>query len=284
MNTSLNKPTETNPLLRNDERYVLVSQGFPQQEDGMDLVDLVIAAWNFRVLFTISWVILAVITFGVLQAFNTTNISTEIRSGFLDKTPIQTPDAMRDQISKLIFPSSIKALEQQLQRPVTAKINTDIKKTSDYLKLTIAASGLSDGQLDECMKSVVQNWIEGQALEIKKNTQATQERIALITQEIAAINDYSGLLNSPTDPLQQSEIARLRLQAETKKQQLFDLQLSIQNIDQPIVATPFSDADASLARGIKGVAVSAFIGAALACCVVFALNIICKAKTRLANS
>ena len=284
MNTSLNKPTETNPLHRNDERYVLVSQGFPQQEDGMDLVDLVIAAWNFRVLFTISWVILAVITFGVMQPLNTTNISTEIRSGFLDKTPIQTPDVMRDQISKLIFPSTIKALEQQLQRPVTAKINTDIKKTSDYLKLTIAASGLSDGQLDECMKSVVQNWIEGQALEIKKNTQATQERIALITQEIAAINDYSGLLNSPTDPLQQSEIARLRLQAETKKQQLFDLQLSIQNIDQPIVSTPFSDADASLARGIKGVALSAFIGAALACCVVFALNIICTAKTRLANS
>ena len=284
MNTTLNKPTETNPLLRNDERYVLVSQGFPQQEDGMDLVDLVIAAWNFRVLFTISWVILAVITFGVLQAFNTTNISTEIRSGFLDKTPIQTPDAMRDQISKLIFPSTIKALEQQLQRPVTAKINTDIKKTSDYLKLTIAASGLSDSQLDECMKSVAQKWIEGQAVEIKKNTQATQDRIALITQEIAAINDYSGFLNSPTDPLQQSEIARLRLQAETKKQQLFDLQLSILNIDQPIVSTPFSDADASLARGIKGVALSAFIGAALACCVVFALNIICTAKTRLANS
>jgi hypothetical protein len=40
----LNKPTETNPLRHNDERYVLVSQELPQQDDGMDLADLAIAA------------------------------------------------------------------------------------------------------------------------------------------------------------------------------------------------------------------------------------------------
>jgi len=44
MSTSLNKPTETNPLRNNDERYVLVSQELPQQDDGMDLADLAIAA------------------------------------------------------------------------------------------------------------------------------------------------------------------------------------------------------------------------------------------------
>ena len=59
MHTGLNKPTETNPLRQNDERYVLVSQEFPQQEDGIDLADLAIAAWKNRFLFIVSWVILA---------------------------------------------------------------------------------------------------------------------------------------------------------------------------------------------------------------------------------
>lgn len=104
MSTSLNKPTETNPLRQNDERYVLVSQEFPQQEDGVDLADLAIAAWKNRFLFIVSWVILAVITFGVLQAFNTATISTEIRSGQISKTPIQSLDATKDQLATLFFP------------------------------------------------------------------------------------------------------------------------------------------------------------------------------------
>jgi hypothetical protein len=104
MHTGLKKPTETNPLRQNDERYVLVSQEFPHQEDGIDLADLAIAAWKNRFLFIVSWVILAVITFGVLQAFNTATISTEIRSGQISKTPIQSLDAIKDQLTTLYFP------------------------------------------------------------------------------------------------------------------------------------------------------------------------------------
>ena len=95
MHIGLNKPTQTNPLRQNDERYVLVSQEFPPQEAGMDLADLVIAAWKNRFLFIVSWVILAVITFGVLQAFNTATISTEIRSGLLAKMRVEAGQVVK---------------------------------------------------------------------------------------------------------------------------------------------------------------------------------------------
>ena len=126
MSTSLNKPTETNPLRQNDERYVLVSQEFPQQEDGIDLADLAIAAWKNRFLFIVSWVILAVITFGVLQTFNTATISTEIKSGQISKTPIQSLDAIKDQLTTLYFPQVTQDLEKQLQHQISGKITTDI--------------------------------------------------------------------------------------------------------------------------------------------------------------
>jgi hypothetical protein len=283
MNTSLNKPTETNPLRQNDERYVLVSQEFPPQEDGMDLADLVIAAWKNRFLFTISWVILAVITFVVIQALNMSTINTEIRSGFLDKTPIQTPDAMRDQITKLIFPSAKQALEQQLQRPVSAKITTDIKKTSDYLKITISSSGLSRDQFDTCMKSVTQKWGEYQTAEMNKFVQANTDLIALITQESNSIQTYANSLAS-TKPLEPTEANRLLTMIEAKKQQVFNLQQSTQRIEPPIVTTRFDYVDSDLGRGIKGMAVSVFAGAVLSFGVVFAASIIRTAKARLANS
>ena len=292
MSTSLNKPTETNPLRQNDERYVLVSQEFPPQEAGMDLADLVIAAWKNRFLFIVSWVILAVITFGVLQAFNTATISTEIRSGLLAKMrvepvqavqAVQTLDAIKDQLTTLFFPLVMQDLEKQLQHQISGKITTDVKKGSDYIKTTIVLGGLSSDQVDSCMKSVMQKWVEYQTVEIKKTTQATQDRIALITIEINSIIVYANSL-AATKPLEPTESSRLLLQAESKKQQIFDLQQLIQNVEQPIVATPFDYADSGPGRGIKGAALSAFAGAVLACCVVFAANIIRTAKARLAIS
>jgi len=293
MSTSLNKPTETNPLRHNDERYVLVSQEFPQQEDGMDLADLAIAAWKNRFLFIISWVILAVITFGVLQTFNTATISTEIRSGLLAKMrveavpavqAVQTLDAIKDQLTTLFFPLVMQDLEKQLQHQISGKITTDVKKGSDYIKTTIILGGLSSDQVDTCLKSVMQKWVEYQTVEIKKSTQATQEKIALLTQEIALTKVYSDSLQAFNDSQKQSESSRLLLQTESKKQQIFDLQQLIQNVEQPIVITPFDYADSGPGRGIKGAALSAFAGAALACCVVFAASIIRTAKARLANS
>ena len=283
MSTSLNKPTETNPLRHNDERYVLVSQELPQQEDGMDLADLAIAAWKNRFLFTISWVILAAITFGVLQALNTSTISTEIKSGLISKTPIQSLDAMKDQLTTLFFPQVTQDLEKQLQHQISGKISTDVKKGSDYIKVTIVLGGLSSDQVDICLKSVMQKWVEYQTLEIKKTTQATQERIALLTQEMSAIITYANTL-AATKPLEPTESSRLLLQAESKKQQIFDLQQMIQNVEQPIVITPFDYADSGLGRGIKGAALSAFAGAVLACCMVFVASIIRTAKARLANN
>ena len=285
MNTNLNKPTETNPLRQNDERYVLVSQEFPQQEDGIDLADLAIAAWKNRFLFIVSWVILAVITFGVLQAFNTATISTEIRSGQISKTPIQTLDAIKDQLTTLYFPQVTQDLEKQLQHPISGKITADVKKGSDYIKTSIILGGLSSDQVDTCLKSVMQKWVEYQAVEIKKITQATQERIALITIEINSIIAYANSL-AATKPLEPTESSRLLLQAESKKQQIFDLQQLIQNVEQPIVITPFNDeyVNSGPGRGIKGIAVSAFTGAVLAFCLVFAASIIRTAKARLANS
>ena len=103
MTTELNKPIQVYSPRHNEERYVLVSQEFPPQEDGMDLADLAIAAWKNRFLFIASWVIQAVITFGVLQTFNTATISTEIRSGQLSKTAVQTLDAIKDQLTTLFF-------------------------------------------------------------------------------------------------------------------------------------------------------------------------------------
>jgi len=283
MSTSLNKPTETNPLRQNDERYVLVSKEFPQQEDGIDLADLAIAAWKNRFLFIVSWVILAVMTFGVLQTFNTAAISTEIKSGQISKTPIQSLDAMKDQLTTVFFPQVTQDLEKQLQHQILGKITTDVKKGSDYIKTSIVLGGLSSDQVDTCLKSVVQKWVEYQTVEIKKITQATQDRIALITIEINAIITYANSL-AATKPLEPTESSRLLLQAESKKQQIFDLQQIIQNVEQPIVITPFDYADSGPGRGIKGMAVSAFTGAVLACCVVFAASIIRTAKARLANS
>jgi len=281
----LNKPTETNPLRHNDERYVLVSQELPQQDDGMDLADLAIAAWKNRFLFIVSWVILAVITFGVLQAFNTATISTEIRSGQISKTPIQSLDAIKDQLTTLYFPQVTQDLEKQLQHQISGKITTDIKKGSDYIKTSIVLGGLSGDQVETCLKSVMQKWVEYQTVELKKSTQAFQDRIALITIEINAIIAYSNSL-AATKPLEPMESSRLLLQAESKKQQIFDLQQIIQNVEQPIVITPFNDeyVNSGPGRGIKGVAVSAFTGAVLAFCLVFAASIIRTAKARLANS
>ena len=284
MSTSLNKPTETNPLRQNDERYVLVSQEFPPQEAGMDLADLVIAAWKNRFLFIVSWVILAVITFGVLQTFNTATISTEIRSGLVSKTPIQSLDAMKDQLTTLFFPQVTQDLEKQLQHQISGKITTDVKKDSNYIKTSIVLGGLSGDQVETCLKSVMQKWVEYQNVEIKKSTQATQDRIALLTQEISTTKVYSDSLQGSSDPQKQSESSRLLLQAESKKQQIFDLQQIIQNVEQPIVITPFDYADSGPGREIKGAALSAFAGAVLACCVVFAASIIRTAKARLANS
>jgi len=283
MSTSLNKPSEINPLRQNDERYVLVSQEFPPQEDGMDLADLAIAAWKNRFLFTISWVILAAITFGVLQALNAVTISTEIRSGLISKTPIQSLDAIKDQLTTLFFPQVTQDLEKQLQHQISGKMTTDVKKGSDYIKTTLVLGGLSSDQVDTCLKSVMQKWVEYQTVEIKKTIQATQERMTLLTQEIAAINTYANSL-SVTKPLEATEADRVRVQAESKKQQIFDMEQMIQNVEQPIVITPFDYVDSGLGRGIKGVALSAFVGAVLACCVVFAASIIRTAKARLANS
>ena len=286
MHTGLKKPTETNPLRQNDERYVLVSQEFPQQEDGIDLADLAIAAWKNRFLFIVSWVILAVITFGVLQTFNTSTISTEIKSGLISKTPIQTLDAIKDQLTTLFFPQVTQDLEKQLQHQISGKITTDVNKGSDYIKTSIVLGGLSSDQVDTCLKSVMQKWVEYQTVEIKKSTQATQERIALLMQEIASTKVYSDSLLAFSDPQKQSESTRLLLQAESKKQQILDLQQLIQIVEQPIVITPFNDeyVNSGPGRGIKGADLSAFAGAALACCVVFAASIIRTAKARLANS
>jgi ABC-type antimicrobial peptide transport system permease subunit len=284
MSTSLNKPTETNPLRQNDERYVLVSQEFPQQEDGIDLADLAIAAWKNRFLFIVSWVILAVITFGVLQTFNTATISTEIRSGLISKAPIQSLDAIKDQLTTVFFPLVMQDLEKQLQHQISGKITTDVKKGSDYIKTSIVLGGLSGDQVETCLKSVMQKWVEYQTAEIKKSTQTTQDRIALLTQEIASTKVYSDSLQASSDPQKQSDSARLILQVESKKQQIFDLQQLIQNVEQPIVITPFDYADSGPGRGIKGMAVSAFTGAVLAFCLVFAASIIRTAKARLANS
>jgi len=175
-------------------------------------------------------------------------------------------------------------LEKQLQHQISGKITTDVKKGSDYIKTTIVLAGLSSDQVDSCMKSVMQKWVEYQTAEIKKSTQATQEKIALLTQEIASTKVYYDSLQASSDPQKQSESSRLLLQAESKKQQIFDLQQLIQNVEQPIVITPFDYADSGPGRGMKGAALSAFAGAALACCVVFAASIIRTAKARLANS
>jgi hypothetical protein len=284
MHTGLNKPTETNPLRQNDERYVLVSQEFPQQEDGIDLADLAIAAWKNRFLFIVSWVILAVITFGVLQPFNTATISTEFRSGQISKAPIQSLDAIKDQLTTLYFPQVTQDLEKQLQHQISGKITADVKKGSDYIKTSIVLGGLSSDQVETCLKSVMQKWVEYQTVEIKKTIQATQDRIALLTQEIVLIKVYSDSLQAFSDPQKQSDSARLVLQVESKKQQIFDLQQLIQNVEQPIVITPFDYADSGPGRGIKGMAVSAFTGAVLAFGLVFAAGIIRTAKARIANS
>ena len=194
MTTELNKSIEANSPRQNDERYILVSQEMQPQEGGMDLTDLVIVAWKNRVLFIASWVLLATIIFAVMQAFNTATISTEIRSGLISKTPIQTLDAMKDQLTTLIFPQVTQDLEKQLQHPISGKITADVKKGSDYLKTSIILGGLSSDQVDSCLKSVMQKWVEYQAVEIKKSTQATQERIALITIEINSIIVYANSL------------------------------------------------------------------------------------------
>ena len=295
MTTELNKPIQVNPPRHNEERYVLVSQEFPPQEDAMDLADLAIAAWKNRFLFIASWVILAVITFSVLQAFNTATISTEIRSGLLAKMrveagqagqasqAVQNLDAIKDQLTTLFFPQVTQDLEKQLQHPISGKITTDVKKGSDYIKTTIVLAGLSSDQVDTCLKTVMQKWVEYQNEEITKSKKAAQDRMTLITQEIISMDDYIASL-ATSKPLEPTEAKRLIMLSGSKKQQIFELQQLIQNVEQPIVITPFDYADSGPGRGIKGAVLSAFAGAAMACLVVFAASIIRTAKARLANS
>ncbi len=293
MTTELNKPIEANSLRHNDERYVLVSQEMLQQKDGMDLADLVVAAWKNRFLFTISWVILAVITFAVLQTMNTSTISTEVKSGIQASQAgqagqtgqtVQTLDAMKDQLTTLFFPIVLRDLENQLQHPISGKITTDVKKGSEYVKTSIVLGGLSSEQVDACMKSVTQKWIEYQTVEIQKSISASQEQIVLLSQEIAQSKAYADSLAAFSDPQKQAEATRLLLQIESIKQIIFDLQQTISNVKQPIVITPFAYADTGQGRGIKGAALSALLSAVLACCVVFAASIFRTAKTRLVNS
>lgn len=284
MTTELNKSIEANSPRQNDERYILVSQEMQPQEGGMDLTDLAIVAWKNRVLFIASWVLLATIIFAVMQAFGSTSVSTQIRSGMLAKTPVQTLDGIRDQLSTLFMPVIQQELEAQLQHPVSLTLTAElIKKGSEYLKVTAKGSGLSKDELDTCMKSLLQKWLLFQTTEIDKSEKAFKERIALITQEIARSKVYTDSLLSNPDPMQKSEGSRLLLQSESKKQQIFDLQLLIQNIERPIVITPFNHADSGPGHVIKGVALSVFGGAFLACGVVFVASIIRTARTRLAN-
>ena len=118
-------------------------------------------------------------------------------------------------------------LEKQLQHQISGTITADVKKGSDYIKTTIILGGLSSDQVDSCLKSVMQKWVEYQTVEIKKSTQATQDRIALITQEISAIITYTNSL-AATKPLEPTESSRQLLQAESKKQEIFNLQQLIQ--------------------------------------------------------
>ncbi len=90
-------------------------------------------------------------------------------------------------------------LEKQLQHQISGKITTNVKKGSDYIKTTIILGGLSRDQVDTCLKSVMQKWVEYQTLEIKKTTQATQDKIALLTQEIASTKVYFDSLQAFND-------------------------------------------------------------------------------------
>ena len=130
---------------------------------------------------------------------------------------VQTLDAIKDQLTTLFFPLVMQDLEKQLQHQISGKITTDVKKGSDYIKTTIVLAGLSSDQVDSYMKSVMQKWVEYQTVEIKKTTQATQEKIALLTQEIASTKVYSDSLQAFNDSQKQSESSRLLLQAESKK-------------------------------------------------------------------
>jgi len=67
-------------------------------------------------------------------------------------------------------------LEKQLQHQMLGKIIANVTKGSDYIKTTIVLGGLSSDQVDSCMKSVMQKWVEYQTVEIKKTTQATQKK------------------------------------------------------------------------------------------------------------
>ena len=172
---------------------------------------------------------------------------------------------------------------KQLQHQISGKITTDVKKGSDYIKTTIVLAGLSSDQVDTCLKTVTQKWVEYQNVEITKSKKAAQDRMTLITQEIISMDDYIASL-ATSKPLEPTEAKRLIMLTESKKQQIFDLQQLIQNVEQPIVVTPFDYADSGPGRGIKGIAVSAFTGAVLAFCLVFAASIVRTAKARLANS
>ncbi len=196
---------------------------------------------------------------------------------------VQTLDAIKDQLTTLFFPLAIQDLEKQLQHQISGKITTDVKKGSDYIKTTIVLAGLSSDQVDTCLKTVTQKWVEYQTVEITKSKKAAQDRMTLITQEIASMDNYISSL-ATSKPLEPTEAKRLIMLSESKKQQIFDLQQLMQNVEQPIVITPFDYADSGPGRGIKGAALSAFAGAAMACLVVFAASIIRTAKARLANS
>jgi hypothetical protein len=75
-------------------------------------------------------------------------------------------------------------LEKQLQHQMLGKIIPNVTKGSDYIKTTIVLGGLSSDQVDSCMKSVMQKWVEYQTVEIKKTTQATQKKTRYLLKKL----------------------------------------------------------------------------------------------------
>lgn len=280
-NLQHSSPNEIDPKTQ----FVVVSPYTQQEEPGIDMADIAIAAWKNRKLLFISWVILAVATYSVISLNSKIVVSTVLRSGIINSQTvpqIQTADQIRDQVTNDLFPRFVLEMQAQQTAPNSTAIKTAVGKSSFMVEVTITTS-LKESEAILLLSQLTEAWLKGQNEKIQRLTKQANEEIAIYKSQSASTLAYISTLTKSSDPLQQSEGNRLRVAVDDYNFKIFELNRIFSNIEQPFVRIPF-DSLPSRMSGIQRIGISVIAGGFLAIGVAFLAGIVRTAKLRLQTS
>ena len=262
-------------------QFVLVSQYAANEEPNFDLADVAVAAWKNRKILLVSWIILGIATYITTNFTNKIAVSTFLQSGRIN-TDIQTTDEIRDQIANDLYPRCTLAIEKESGSPRSTALKVASSKGSNMVEVTVATSS-NESEAISLLSDVTQSWLNNQKTKLQRQAAQTKERMALLRSQIASSLPYIASLGTPSDPLQQAEANRVRLQTESDKLALFNLTNPLANIEEPFIRIPFDSTPPRLS-GIQGVAFSVVGGGFLAIGVAYLAGIVRTAKRRLQSS